>query len=276
MKFLLYGGKGWIGSKINKLLDTPENDIHFGTSRCDNYDQVYQEISTIMPDRVICTIGRTSGKGIGNIDYLETATYENLRDNLFAPITVIEICHVLGIHVTYMGTGCIYDGQNDYTESDEPNFTGSKYSLIKGFTDKLTSDYIDVCLNVRIRMPIDDITDTSSKNLLTKIKSFSHVITDQNSMSYLPTLLPVLIDMIIKKHTGTINLVNPKSISPAEIADIINPPNLETPTIQKITSQDLMTQKMVQAPRSNNTLSTDKLLSLYPDIPDIRTIINKL
>ena len=39
-----------------------------------------------------------------------------------------------------------------FTENDSPNFFGSNYSLIKGFTDRLMKQ--TNCLNLRIRMPI--------------------------------------------------------------------------------------------------------------------------
>ena len=43
------------------------------------------------------------------------------------------------VHFTYIGTGCIYSSTNNkiFKENDEPNFYLTKYSLIKGFTDKL-------------------------------------------------------------------------------------------------------------------------------------------
>ena len=50
------------------------------------------------------------------------------------------------IHLTYLGTGCIFDydethpfGQevNGFKESDVPNYFDSSYSVVKGFTDRI-------------------------------------------------------------------------------------------------------------------------------------------
>ncbi len=76
-----------------------------------------------------------------------------------------------------MGTGCIFDydqahpfGQVDtgFVEKDLPNFFGSSYSTVKGYTDRLMHALYDkTTLNVRIRMPITD--EINARNFITKI-----------------------------------------------------------------------------------------------------------
>lgn len=97
-------------------------------------------------------IGRTHGiydnQKITTIDYLEKPgkLEENVRDNLFAPISLAILCKEQSIHFTYLGTGCIFEfdkehplGEeiNGFTEDSKPNFVGSAYSVVKGFTDLL-------------------------------------------------------------------------------------------------------------------------------------------
>ena len=71
---------------------------------------------------------------------------DNIRDNLFAPVNLAKICNDMNIHLTYLGTGCIfkYDenhpfGQevNGFTEESKPNFFGSGYSIVKGLPDSV-------------------------------------------------------------------------------------------------------------------------------------------
>lgn len=95
-----------------------------------------------------------------------------------------------------------------------------------------------------------------------------------NSMSVLPDLLPLMIDMIIKKEIGTINLTNPDYISHNEILElykeIINPDfKWENMTIEE-------QNKILLSERSNNILNTEKLKKLYPDVKDIKTSIKDL
>ncbi len=69
---------------------------------------------------------------------------ENLRDNLYAPWILAALCDRLGIHMTYIGTGCLFQynkehpiGGRPYAEEDTPNYAGNSYSVAKGYTDRM-------------------------------------------------------------------------------------------------------------------------------------------
>jgi 3,5-epimerase/4-reductase len=271
MKWLLYGHRGWIGSQIKKLLYESGHDVICGLSRANNYLETYKEIKTILPDRVISTIGRTSGIGYTNIDYLENndKLLENVNDNLHGPINLAYICQYFKIHFTYLGTGCIYEYNNEYkldgkgfTEECKPNFFGSNYSIVKGVTDSLIRNYTTT-LNARIRMPITD--EEHEKNFITKIVNYKNVISIDNSMSVLPVLLPILIDLATNQVIGTINLTNPGTICHAEILQMYKAYIDPYHTYNLIDVSELATI----GKRSNNYLDTTKLQQLYPNIPHI-------
>ena len=59
-------------------------------------------------------------------------------------------------------------------------------------------------LNIRIRMPI--VNYDNPRNFITKITKYEKICSIQNSMTYLPDLLPIALDMSKNKTTGTINL----------------------------------------------------------------------
>jgi dTDP-4-dehydrorhamnose reductase len=276
MKFLLFGHKGWIGKQLFELLKL-NSDVEIITTdiRVDNYDEIEKFIINTKPDRIISVIGRTYGDNMNSIDYLEQKgnLKININDNLYSPLNLALISNKYNIHFTYMGTGCIFNGyEQEYTEDDEPNFFGSSYSIVKGFTDKIIKKF-DNTLNVRIRMPItNDIT--SNRNFINKIINYKKICSMNNSMSVLPDLLPLMIDMIIKKEIGTINLTNPDYISHNEILElykeIINPDfKWENMTIEE-------QNKILLSERSNNILNTEKLKKLYPDVKDIKTSIKDL
>ena len=276
MKFLLFGHKGWIGKQLFELLKL-NSDVEIITTdiRVDNYDEIEKFIINTKPDRIISVIGRTYGDNMNSIDYLEQKgnLKININDNLYSPLNLALISNKYNIHFTYMGTGCIFNGyEQEYTEDDDPNFFGSSYSIVKGFTDKIIKKF-DNTLNVRIRMPItNDIT--SNRNFINKIINYKKICSMNNSMSVLPDLLPLMIDMIIKKEIGTINLTNPDYISHNEILElykeIINPDfKWENMTIEE-------QNKILLSERSNNILNTEKLKKLYPDVKDIKTSIKDL
>jgi hypothetical protein len=112
------------------------------------------------------------------------------------------------IHFTYLGTGCIFDYDNihlfgddtkGFKEEELPNFFGSSYSIVKGYTDCLMQLlYKDSALNLRIRMPITD--EVNERNFITKITNYKKVCSIPNSMSVLDELLPLLIEYALEKN----------------------------------------------------------------------------
>ena len=273
MKVLLYGKNGWIGEKVYKLLIEKGHNVIIGNTRAENRESLEEEIKLIETTNIISTIGRTHGK-IGNkeyttIDYLEQPgkIKENVRDNLFSPVMIALISQKYNIHYTYLGTGCIftYDSEhpfaeelNGFTSDSKPNFFGSSYSIVKGYTDMLMKAFDNV-LNVRIRMPITD--EIHPRNFITKITQYQKICSIHNSMSVLPELLPVMIDMCEKGATGTINLTNPGLISHNEILEMY----------REIVDAKFMWEnfdideqrKILESERSNNFLDTSRLESMY-------------
>jgi len=285
MKWLIYGSYGWIGSQVVGLLKKdPNNIIVQSNLRVDYTNLIENEIIETTPDRIICLIGRTSGPGFTTIDYLEQKgkVIENINDNLFSPIALAIISNKYNIHLTYLGTGCIFSYDNNkysinsgngFKEEDNPNFFGSEYSIVKGYTDRILNlmDFKGV-LNVRIRMPI--VGYDHPKNFITKICTYEKVVNIPNSMTVLPELLPLMIDMSINQASGTINLTNPGAISHNEILDLykeIIDPNF---TYKNFTEEE---QNMILlSKRSNNLLDTEKLECLYPEVKNIKDSIKEL
>jgi dTDP-glucose 4,6-dehydratase len=281
MKILVYGHMGWIGNQFNGILLKNSIEFYNGKSRVDDVIELEKEIDFIKPTHIVSFIGRTHGsvgdKKYTTIDYLEQEgkLYENIRDNLFSPYILAELCSKKNIHYTYLGTGCIfkYDDEhtfgeeiNGFTEHSTPNFFGSSYSIVKGFTDKMMKLYENNVLNLRIRMPIS--CEENSRNFITKIVNYERVCSLPNSMTVLPELLPYVLDMMKNSITGTLNLTNPGLISHNEILEmyreIVNPFfSWKNFTIEE-------QKKILAADRSNNFLETTKLTSLYPEIKNIK------
>jgi dTDP-4-dehydrorhamnose reductase len=273
MKVLLYGKYGWIGEKVFSLLIEKGHDVIIGNARAENSESLEEEIKLIQPTNIISTIGRTHGK-IGDkdyttIDYLEQPgkIKENVRDNLYSPVMIALIAKKYNIHYAYLGTGCIftYDNEhpfgeelNGFTPDSKPNFFGSSYSIVKGYTDMLMKMFDNV-LNVRIRMPITD--EIHPRNFITKITTYKKICSIHNSMSVLPELLPIMIDMCEKGTTGTINLTNPGLISHNEILEMYKEIVDTDFTWENFDIEEQ--RKILESERSNNFLETSKLESLY-------------
>ena len=274
MKLLVYGSKGWIGQQFIKILKDKNIEFTEGLSRTDNENTLLGELEKIKPSHIISFIGRTHGtyeeQKIGTIDYLEKKgkLVENVRDNLFSPFLLAHYCSLLNIHYTYLGTGCIftYDEEhpfgvekNGFTEESVPNFFGSSYSIVKGFTDRIMKLYKNV-LTLRIRMPITETLN--DRNFISKIVNYEKICSVPNSMTVLPELLPYALDMLINNKTGIYNFTNPGLISHNEILEMykeIVEPNFTWNNFS-IEEQN----KVIASERSNNFLETEQLTTLYP------------
>ena len=286
MKLLVFGSKGWIGSQFIKLLNDQNINYVNGLSRVNEIDNLREEILKIEPTHIVSFIGRTHGK-IGNkeyttIDYLEQPTKlkENVRDNLYSPLLLAILSKEYNIHYTYLGTGCIFKFDKDhpfeeeingFTEESEPNFFGSGYSTVKGFTDQLMNMFEETVLNLRIRMPITG--EMNSRNFITKITKYEKICSIKNSMTVLPELLPFVIDMMKKKITGTLNLSNPGLISHNEILDMFK--EIVDPKFEYKNFSVEEQSKILAADRSNNYLDTSLLQKLYPQVKNIKESIRE-
>jgi len=287
MNVLVFGANGWIGGQFIEVLKTSGINYLIASCRADDYNGILNEIDSFQPTNIVSFIGRTHGK-IGDkvyttIDYLEQdgKLVENVRDNLYSPLLLAEISKSKGIHYTYLGTGCIFKfddkhpfgkEENGFHEDSLPNFFGSSYSVVKGFTDKFMHFYEDSVLNLRIRMPITG--EKNGRNFITKIVTYEKVCSVPNSMTVLPELLPMVLELMQNKTTGTLNLTNPGLISHNEILEMykeIVDPNF----IWKNFSQEEQ-RAILAADRSNNFLDTTKLESYFPHVKNIKDSVREM
>lgn len=283
MKVLIYGN-GWIGSQFIEILKKQNINYRVSLVKVDLKlkNQLLQEIDEYKPTNIISFIGRTHGKindaYYSTIDYLEKneKLFENMRDNFIGPQILASICEDQNIHFTYIGTGCIFNYKDDdltykFTEDDEPNFFGSSYSIIKGYTDRVMHDYKNT-LNLRIRMPIID--QDNPRNFITKITKYEKICSISNSMTVLPELLPLIIDLMKMYYKGTLNFTNPGVISHNEILEMYRE-YVDKSFEWKNFSIDEQ-NKLLDSKRSNNQLDTTKLESLFPNINNIKNSIKNL
>lgn len=274
MKFLIYGGKGWIGQQFISLLK--EEKYTLSDIRVESYEEIEMEVKKENPTHLISFIGRTSGEGYSTIDYLEQKgkLRENIRDNLYGPFLLARVAEKYNCHFTYIGTGCIFTYREEkeiFRESDKPNFFGSSYSTVKGFTDQMMKTFSKNVLNVRIRMPI--IEKPHPKNFITKIINYEKICSIPNSMTVLPELLPYLLILMKKNYLGTIHLTNPGVISHNEILEMYR--EIVDPTFQWKNMTIEEQNELLLSERSNNELETNTIKSLFPEILPIKESIRK-
>jgi len=282
-KILVYGSKGWIGGLFTEFLAKQNISYIEGTARADNTEQLLSEFKKVKPTHIISFIGRTHGtigdEKVNTIDYLEYPgkLVENIRDNLFSPMILSDLCVRKGIHYTYVGTGCIFSSKDldtpdpqKYSESSLPNYFGSSYSVVKGFTDRLMHNY--PVLNLRIRMPISSVSN--GRNFINKIIKYHRICSIPNSMTVLDDFFPVFLELMKKRKTGTYNCTNPGIITHneilAEYRDTVDPDFVW----QNFTQEEQAL--ILKSERSNNMLDTSKLEKEFPKVPEIKKSVKSL
>ena len=267
INILIYGINGYIGNILKQYFKKC-NNINIILSNYDkllNSEQLIDDITQLKPDRIISTIGLTHSAHSNSTIILNDNKYlpKNIEKNLYIHCLISNICIKYNIHYTYIGTGCIYSSNTNkvFDESDEPNYSNSNYGVMKSFTDKLLALDKDKNLIIRIRQCINN--DTHPRNFLNKFLSYDAVSDIPNSFTIIPSIFPIITDLIINKHVGIFNCVNKNSISIKEIMTIFDKPNVS------------ILDKEISNSYANNILSI-KNLEKYYDIEDVRTALINL
>ncbi len=275
--FLVFGGEtGWIGQKFVSLLKEQNRIVFSAQSRLENREEIEREIASVKPDFIINAAGVT---GRPNVDWCEDHRQETIRSNILGALNLFDVAFLHGVHVTNIGTGCIYEYDEchpmysciGFTELDPPNFAGSFYSKTKQMLDQLLLYYPNV-LNLRLRMPIS--SDLHPRNFITKITRYEYVVNIPNSMSVLDDLLPVAIEMALRHCVGNYNFTNPGTVSHNEVLALYKETVDPAFTWKNFTVEEQ--DRILKARRSNNELDVSKLIQEFPEIPNIRDSLRKV
>jgi dTDP-4-dehydrorhamnose reductase len=266
MLLYIVGHKGWIGQQFIEYCKL-YNIQYIYTNYRGESNELLENILLTNATHVLCCMGRThgeiNGKKYTTIDYLQNpeTLQQNLNDNLYVPLKLANFCINNNIHYTYLGTGCIYTYDDNhpepFTEEEKPNFFGSNYSIVKGYTNELIKN-MNV-LHLRIRMPIT--SHKNPRNFITKITTYDKICSIPNSMSVLDELLPIALHMIKENIIGTYNFTNPGIIEHNQILEMY-----KKIVDNKFTWNNFSIEEQNQillSKRSNNHLDTTKLEKIY-------------
>lgn len=259
MKVFIIGHKGWIAKQFIHILNNNNIPYSFSNLRAED-ENIYKDILDYKTTHLFCCSGRTHGENSDTIDYLEdnSKLKENINDNLYVPLSLAFFADKYNIHFTYIGTGCIFNDLNKkYTEHDKPDFFGSNYSIVKGFTDMLIKN--TNALVLRIRMPIS--SDNNKRNFINKITTYSKICSMPNSMTVLDDMLPVCLDMMKNNEKGCYNFTNPGRIEHNEILEMYK--NIVDSKFKWDNFTINEQNKILKSKRSNNYLDTTKLENKY-------------
>ncbi len=193
-------GAGWLGHQFAARMEGAR------LTRTDIADEeaVAADLDLERPLRVINAAGRT---GTPNIDALESEPTRTYRSNVVGPIVLASACRARDIHLTHLGSGCIYEGDHDgrgFGEEDPPNFQGSLYARTKILAEAALRDL--GALQLRVRLPMS--SEPAPRNLLTKLLAFDEVVSVPNSVTVLDDFWAPALALIERRADGVWNMVN--------------------------------------------------------------------
>jgi 3,5-epimerase/4-reductase len=262
INLLIYGNDGLLDYQIRLILHKLSIKFTKGKVKADDIYGLEKEIKYINPTHIISFIERNLNNTIiDNTNQLDKLK-NNIQDNLYSPIVFAILSNKYEFHYTYLGIKYMFDNVKlDNVKSDNV--------IIKEYTNQLMNLYPNV-LNIILQNPIN--IDINLQKFITDIITYKKKWPTSISISVLIELLPIMIDMAInKKITGTINLINPGSISYNEILvmykEIIDPDFILDNTNEQ--------NQILTTDISNNNLYTSKLEELYPNILNIKESVRK-
>ncbi|KAG9570883.1 glycoside hydrolase/deacetylase, partial [Aureobasidium melanogenum] len=219
--YLIFGG-GFIANQIKDVLTTQGKSTVMSKARIESREDVLSELVRHKPTRVINCAGV---RGLHNADWCEDHKVETMRSNVLGALNVVDVCFQLGVHITHIGSACIYTVEGDetagdrspFTEADEPFFQGCWYGRSRLLSELSIRHYPNLLL-LRVRIPIS--ADLHPKNHITKLLKYEKIVDLTGSGTVLPNLIPAAIILLDHGETGTYNWVTPGEISNVEIMEL--------------------------------------------------------
>lgn len=249
-------GHGYVGTAIAIELGRQKVPFHWR-----HHEEALASTSS-PPDVVINAAGFT---GTPNVDECEHRKAETIVGSIVFPLAIER--RYYGIPIVHITSGCVYNGYKPggWTEEDEPNFdftNGSFYSGVKA----LEQDVLDSTRNylLRIRLPFG--RDDHPKNYLTKLKKYERLIDVRNSLSCVEDVARAAVFFAVNLPApGIYNVVNRGDVFTHDVTALLG-------GIRKPWFTEEEWKRAVIAPRSNCTLSTEKLAKLMP----VRDVLDAL
>jgi len=255
MKILVFGSKGFIGSRMLEAWpDAVGTEAWIGSK-----EDALAEIDRVKPDAVLNAAGIV---GKPNVDWCETNQLETIQGNTILPLLIAEACQERGLYMLHLGTGCVYYGYSTdprgWKEDDFANpvavYTRSKYAA-----DLLLTTFPNVGI-ARLRMPIDD---RPGPGLIEKIASFKKVMGDvPNSVTVVSDLIDACRQLIEKRGTGIFHTVNPGIERHRDLLNLYKEYVDPSHQCEWIQENDLLGKGLVAKKRSNCLLQSDRLKAL--------------
>jgi 3,5-epimerase/4-reductase len=219
-------------------------------------------LAALRAHNTVSAVNAAGKTGRPNVDWCEEHQGETTRSNVIGPLVLAEACAELGVHLLHLASGCIFYGPSPapggWREDDFAN-PSSFYSRSKYAADLILSRLPNVAI-VRLRMPIDTVPGT--RNLITKLASYSQVVDVENSVTIVPDLVGVMKALVERRATGVFHATNPGPVRHAQFLALYREFVDPTHRFTLIDENELVSRGLTVRSRSNCILASSRLESL--------------
>lgn len=258
MKIVVFS-PGYLGGKMVDALRGRGHEVVPVRVEVTDLDAVRATLTSEKPDAVLNCAGK---KGTPNVDWCETHQVETFRSNSIGPMVIAQACAEQKIHLTHLGTGCVFYGASPdpkgWKEDDVANpsafYTRSKYAA-----DLILSQMPDVAI-VRLRMPIDD--EPNPGNLIDKLARYTKIADVENSVSVVEDLINAVVAVIEQRGTGIFHAVNEGAMRHRDLIKLYEELVDPSHTNEWIDESQLVAKGLVTKTRSNNIMQNTRLAAL--------------
>ena len=278
----LLGGSGYVGTAYQQLLI--QKGIDFKNIR--RADMDYTDVGTLKAalesDRPEFLINAAGYTGKPNVDACEDDKANCLFGNAVLPGRIAEACEATDTPWGHVSSGCIFTGSRadgtPFTEADAPNFTFrqnncSYYSGTKALGEEILAEAKN-CYVWRLRIPFDH--NESPRNYLTKLMRYENLLEATNSVSHLGEFVAATFACWEKKVPfSTYNVTNPGDVTTREVVDLILESGICRKDFKFFHDEAEFMDKAAKAPRSNCTMSSDKLAAAGIEMTPVKDAIRQ-
>ena len=266
MKLLIFGN-GWLGNILRDYFVLQGYEVELsGHKKLEHVpvEDLEKEISAV--NVVINVAGKT------NIDFCEKNQEETFVANVMVAHRLAKICKKTGTKYVFFSSACIFQSKhaNDIKhERSKPN-PGCYYAETKVAAEQLITAVLPEALIIRPRLPVHSVPHP--RNTVDKLLSYKKIHNNQESITIVDDLLPVLKGLLESNASGAYNLTNPGTVSPVEIAKLFDHPGFEVFTKEEEVKQ---MKEEGRAVRVSTIIGTKKGVFLSPVHGSLLSIAEK-
>lgn len=216
---ILTGSTGYIGKEFKRQIEEQGYPIY-----CPSHSEIPFRIP-ISTDIIINCAAYIPHRSVSLCDQHPE---ETISGNLLLPMALVKMCESACIPLMTLSTACLFDEENEYSETDKPQrgfnghcgiYVGTKLMMEKEVS-KYRLNYI-----LRIRLPFDEVD--CDRNYLSKITRYPGVYDHTNSLTHRGDFVKAALDLWKKRcEPGIYHMANEGSISARDIIKMMKRKNI--------------------------------------------------